>query len=131
MKKLPVILSALAGIALQSAAFAGYHATSLVSVYKGSTGGSAYGSMQSARYYSSDANEYIGCLAAADLVSSIYITCSARNAAGSYLTCYSTTADGQARQAVSSINTTSSIYFAVDGTGKCTYISVGNYSFNL
>jgi hypothetical protein len=131
MKKLPVILSAIAGIALQSAAFAGYHATSLVSVYKSSSGGSAYGSMQSARYYSSDSNEYIGCLAAADLVSSTYVTCSARNAGGNYLTCYSTTADTQARQAVAAINTTSSIYFAVDSTGKCTYISIGNYSYNL
>jgi len=131
MKKLPVIASVAAAIALQPAAFAGYHATSLVSVYKSSSGGSAYGSMQSARYYSSDSSQYIGCLSASDLVNSIYITCAARNAQNVVLTCYSTTADGQARQAVSSVSTTSSVYFAADSTGKCTYISIGNYSFNL
>src|SRR5215469_1585586 len=103
MKKLPIIASAIAAIALQSAAYAGFQSNSFVSVYKSSTGGSAYGSMQSARYYSSDSSQYIGCLSAADLVSSIYITCAARNAGGTYLTCYSTTADGQARQAVSAI----------------------------
>jgi hypothetical protein len=131
MKKLPIIASVAAAIALQPAAFAGYHSNSFVSVYKSSSGGSAYGSMQSARYYSSDSSQYIGCLSASDLVSSIYITCAARDAQNVVLTCYSTTADGQARQAVSSVSTTSSVYFAADSTGKCTYISIGNYSFNL
>jgi len=84
----------------QPVAYAGYHANSFVSVYKSSTGGSAYGSMQSARYYSSDTSQYIGCLSASDLVSSTYITCAARNAQNVVLTCYSTTASGQARQAV-------------------------------
>jgi hypothetical protein len=132
MKKITVIASiAAAAIALQPAAYAGYHASSFVSVYKSSSGGSAYGSMQSARYYSSDSSQYIGCLSASDLVSSIYITCAARNAQNVVISCYSTTADGQARQAVASVNTTSSIYFAVDSTGKCTYLSIGNYSYNL
>jgi hypothetical protein len=131
MKKLRIIASIAASIALQPAAFAGYHASSFVSVYKSSSGGSAYGSMQSARYYSSDSSQYIGCLSASDLVSSIYITCAARDAQNVVLTCYSTTASGQARQAVASVNTTSSIYFAADSSGKCTYISIGNYSFNL
>jgi hypothetical protein len=130
MKKLPIIASAVAALAVQSA-FAGYHATSFVSVYKSSSGGSAYGSMYSARYYSSDSSQYIGCLSASDTVSSIYITCAARDANNNVVTCYSTTADGQARQAVSSVNTTSSIYFAANSSGKCTYISIGNYSFNL
>src|SRR5215469_4722124 len=118
MKKLPIIASAIAAIALQSAAYAGFHSNSFVSVYKSSTGGSAYGSMQSARYYSSDSNQYIGCLSAADLVSSIYITCAARDANNNVITCYSTTADGQARQAVASVNTTSAVYFAVNAQGK-------------
>jgi hypothetical protein len=131
MRKLPFIVTAIAALALQSEAFAGYHSTSLVSVSKSSSGGSAYGSVQSARYYASDSYQYIGCLAAADLVSSTYITCAARNASNVVLTCYSTTADTQARQAVAAINTTSSIYFAADSSGKCTYISIGNYSYNL
>jgi hypothetical protein len=131
MKKLTVITAAAAALALQSAAYAGFHSTSLVSVYKSSTGGSAYGSMYSARYYSTDSTEYIGCLSASDTVSSTYITCAARDAYNNVITCYSTTADGQARQAVSSVNPTSSIYFAANASGKCTYISIGNYSFNL
>jgi len=131
MKKLVIIASAAAALALQPVAFAGYHANSFVSVYKSSSGGSAYGSMQSARYYSSDSSQYIGCLSASDLVSSIYITCAARNAQNVVLTCYSTTANGQARQAVASVNTTSAVYFAADSSGKCTYISIGNYSYNL
>ncbi len=132
IKKITVIASLAAAIALQPAAWAGYHANSFVSVYKSSTGGgSAYGSMQSARYYSSDTSQYIGCLSASDLVSSIYITCAARNAQNVVLTCYSTTANGQARQAVASVNTTSAVYFAADSSGKCTYISIGNYSYNL
>lgn len=131
MKKLPIIASAVAALAVQSAAFAGFQSHSFVSVYKSSSGGSAYGSMYSARYYSSDSSQYIGCLSASDTVSSTYITCAARNAQNVVLTCYSTTADGQARQAVASVNPTSAIYFAVDSSGKCTYISIGNYSYNL
>ena len=132
MKRLRIIASiAAAAIAFEPVAYAGYHANSFVSVYKSSSGGSAYGSLQSARYYSSDTSQYIGCLSASDLTSSIYITCAARDASNNVLTCYSTTADGQARQAVSSVSTTSAVYFAADGTGKCTYISIGNYSFNL
>jgi hypothetical protein len=87
--------------------------------------------MQSARYYAGDNVEYIGCVSASDTVSSIYISCTARDAQNSVISCYSTTADGQARQAVSSVNQTSSIYFAADTSGKCYYLSVGNYSFNL
>jgi hypothetical protein len=132
MKKLSIIASVAAGLLMQVAANAqGSHSTSLVSVYKSSSGSSAYGSVQSARYYANDNVEYIGCLAASDLVSSIYITCAARDAHNNVVTCYSTTADGQARQAISAVNTTSSIYFAVNSAGKCTYLNVGNYSYNL
>jgi hypothetical protein len=131
MKKLPVIICAVAAVALQSAAYASLHFNSFVTIYKSSTGGSAYGSLQSARYYSTDNLQYIGCTSASDTKSSIYISCAARNAQNVVLSCYSTTADGQARQAVSSVNTTSTIYFAADATGKCTYITVGNYSYNL
>ena len=131
MKKLLVTASVVATLAAQSVAFAGFHANSLVSVYKSSSGCSAYGSMYSARYYSSDSSQYIGCLSASDTVSSTYITCAARDANNIVLTCYSTTADGQARQAVASVNQTSAIYFAADSSGKCTYISIGNYSYNL
>jgi len=132
MKKLSIMAPiAAAAIAFQPVAYAGFHSSSFVSVYKSSTGGSAYGSMQSARYYSTDSSQYIGCLSASDLSSSIYLTCAARDANNVVLTCYSTTADSQARQAVASVNTTSSVYFAADSSGKCTYISIGNYSYNL
>jgi len=131
MKKLAIVTT-VAALTLQSAAFAGPHFNAFVSVSKGSTSSSAYGALSSARYYSSDSQQYIGCTSAADLVSSIYISCAARDAQGNYLYCYSNTADGQARQAVAGVNNTSSVYFQVNNsTGKCTYISIGNFSYNL
>jgi hypothetical protein len=132
MKKIAIVTSLAAALALQSAAFAGPHYNSFVSISKGSTSSSAYGALQSARYYSTDSSQYIGCTSAADLVSSIYISCSAVDSHGNYLYCYSNNADGQARQAVASVNSTSSVYFLMNNsTGKCTYISIGNYSSNL
>jgi hypothetical protein len=131
MKKLPIIISAVAAFALQSAAYASYHSNSFVSIYKSGISGSAYGSVQSARYYNTDNLQYIGCSSSSDTVSSTYIYCAARSAANVVLSCYSTTANQQARQAVAAVNTTSSIYFAADTSGKCTYITVGNYSYNL
>jgi hypothetical protein len=131
MKKLPVIICTVAAVALQSAAFAANHTNSFVTIYKAGISGSAYGSLQSARYYTTDTVQYIGCTSSSDIKSSIYIYCAARSAANVVLTCYSTTADQQARQAVAAVNTTSYIYFAADSSGKCTYITVGNYSYNL
>jgi hypothetical protein len=131
MKKLPIIVAAVAAVALQSAAHAGYRAVIPVSVSTYSGGGSASGAMDSARYYTADANQYIGCTSAADLVSSIYISCAARDAAGHYLYCFSNTADGQARQAVAAVNSTSFVYFQVNSAGKCTYISINNFSYAL
>lgn len=132
MKKLTMVMSIAAAFALQTVAFAGSHFNAFVTVYKSSGSSYGYGSVNSARYYSSDSSQYIGCNSSADLTSSIYISCSARDAQGNYLYCYSNTADGQARQAVASVNNTSSIYFLVDNsTGKCTYISIGNFSYNL
>jgi len=132
MKRFAIVMSMAAAFALQTVAFAGPHYNSFVSVYKGTGSSSAYGALYSARYYSTDNSQYIGCNSAADLTSSIYISCTARDSQGNYLYCYSNTADGQARQAVSSVNSTSSVYFQVNNsTGKCTYISIGNFSFNL
>jgi hypothetical protein len=131
MKKLPVIVSAMAAFALQSVAFAGYHATALVSVYKSGSSGSAAGSVQSARYYGTDSLEYIGCSQSTDVKSSTYVSCIARNASNVILSCYSSTANEQARDAIASINTTSFIYFQADASGKCTYITVSNASYYL
>ena len=131
MKKLPIIAAAVAALALQSAAYAGLHLSGPISVSKSSSGGSAAGSLGSARYYTSDAVEFIGCGSAADLVSSIYISCSARDAHNNLLTCFSTTADGQARQAVASVNSSSFVYFQANAQGKCTYISINNTSYEL
>jgi len=131
MKKLPVIVSAIAAFGLQSAAFAAYHATALVSVYKSGSSGSASGSVQSARYYATDSAQYIGCSQSTDVKSSTYVSCIARNSSNLVLSCYSSTANEQARDAIASINTTSFIYFQADASGKCTYITVGNYSYYL
>jgi hypothetical protein len=132
MRKLPIIAAAVAAIAVQQGAYAGLHLTNPVTVYKATSGGgSAYGSMDSARYYTSDTTQYIGCTSAADLVSSIYISCTALDAHNNYLYCFSSTADGQARQAVAGVNSSSYIYFQADSSGNCTYISINNFSYDL
>jgi hypothetical protein len=129
MKKLALIASIAAG--LVSVAQAGMHSTIPVSVYKGTSASSAGGSVQSARYYTSDSNQYIGCSSSSDTVSSTYIACSARDSAGNYLYCYTSSSNSAARDAVAAVNTTSYIYFAVDSAGKCTYITVSNNSAYL
>ena len=132
MKKLPIIAAAVAALALQSAAHAGLHLNGApIFVSKSASGGTASGALSGARYYTGTSGEFIGCGSASDLVSSIYVSCSARDANGNLLTCFSTTADGQARQAVSSVNSSSFISFSANTQGRCTNISVNNTSYLL
>lgn len=130
MNKFAIVATLAVGLAAQTAAYAGYSYPSLVSVYTYSGGGSASGAVRPARY-SSDATQYISCAMASDAVSSAYVSCSARNSAGSYLYCYTSTPSTAALNTLSSVNDTSFIYFQVNSAGKCTYLSISNGSNNL
>lgn len=132
MKKLAVITGIVGGLLLQSIANAGAHFTNPVSIYTSTAGGgSAIGSIATARYYTSDTSQYIGCSSSSDTISSTYISCSARDATGHYLYCYSSSATEAARDAVSAVNTSSYVYFVANSSGQCTYITVGNFSYYL
>ncbi|HEY6922627.1 MAG TPA: hypothetical protein VI653_04100 [Steroidobacteraceae bacterium] len=132
MRKLAIITGLAAALLLQSLANAGTHLTNPVSIYSATSGGgSAIGSVATARYYTSDTSQYIGCSSSSDTISSTYISCSARDAAGHYLYCYSSSASAAARDAVASVNTTSYVYFVANSSGQCTYITVGNFSYYL
>jgi hypothetical protein len=131
MKKFAMVAAVTAAIALQSVANAGTRWTDSVSVYSSSSGGYGIGSVSTARYYTSDSSEYIGCSAATDTVSSTYIYCSATNSTGTFVGCYTSSGNEAARQAVAAINTTSLIFFEVNSAGQCTYLTVENYSSYL
>jgi hypothetical protein len=131
MKKFAMVAAVTVVIALQSVAYAGAHWKDSVSVYSSSSGGYGIGSVSTARYYTSDSSEYIGCSAATDTVSSTYIYCSATNSSGTFVGCYTSSGNEAARQAVAAINTTSLIFFEVNSAGQCTYLTVENYSSYL
>jgi hypothetical protein len=131
MNKFAIVATLAAGLAAQTAAYAGYSYPSYVAVYNSSSGGgTASGSIRAARY-SGDTSQYISCGIASDAVSSTYVSCSARNSAGSSLYCYTTTPSLAALEAVTSVSDTTFIYFQVNSAGKCTYLSMGNGSNNL
>lgn len=132
MKRLAIATVLASGLLLQTLAYAGAHFTDPVSIYNATAGGgSAIGSISTARYYTSDTSQYIGCSASSDTISSTYIACSARDASGHYLYCYSSSATQAARDAVAAVNTTSYVYFVANSSGQCTYITVGNFSYYL
>jgi hypothetical protein len=131
MNKFAIVATLAAGLAAQTAAYAGYSYPSTVGVYYASGGGgTASGAIRPTRY-SSDGTQYIGCAMASDAVSSAYVSCSALNSAGSYLYCYTSTPSTAALNALSSVNDTSFIYFQVSSSGQCTYLSISNGSNNL
>jgi hypothetical protein len=131
MKKFAMVTAITAAIALQSVADAGTRWTDSVSVYNSSSGGYGIGAVSTARYYTSDSAEYIGCSTATDTVSSTYIYCSATNKSGTFVGCYTSSGNEAARQAVATINATSLIFFEVNSEGQCTYLTVENYSSYL
>ena len=133
MRKLPILAAAVAAIAVTAAAYAGNHITSPVVVYKdsGDVGGLANGSVYSARYYTTDASQYIGCQSVAYPGSSGYVFCSAVDAHNNYLSCLTSNADDTTRTAIASVNTSSFILFEADTSGKCTIIAISNFSYTL
>ena|SRR3569832_1031882 len=133
MRKLPVLATAVAALAAQTSAYAGYHSTSPVAVYKnsGNPGGIANGSVYSARYYTSDSTQYIGCQSVAYPGSSGYVFCSATDSKGNYLSCMTSNADDTTRTAIASVNTSSFILFQADTSGKCSIIAISNFSYTL
>jgi hypothetical protein len=131
MKKLAIIASLAAGLALQQVANAG--AVFLSSIYVGHASGNsatyAYGSFDQA-LLSSNSREYIGCAASSDTVSSSQITCYANDANGHYASCYRNSPSDASRQVVSASGQYSWIYFAADSSGHCTDIDVENATQN-
>jgi hypothetical protein len=132
MRRLPIIAAAVAAIAVHSATYAGLHYDGPVGVYRAAGGGgSAYGSMSTARYSTGDAIQFIGCASGNDTASLSFIACYAADANNNSAYCYSSTADNTVREAVTSINSSSFVIFDFDSTGKCTYVGVSNLSYYL
>jgi hypothetical protein len=130
MKNFAIVLSLAAGLALQSAAQAGQSVVATVSVYSSSDGMSASGALSAARQ-SGDSVQSIGCDIASDAVSSSFISCYASDASGNSAYCYVLSPSATALSALSSVNTSSVIYFSENTSSICTYISIDNNSIYL
>lgn len=114
-----------AGLLLGSTAWAGqvYHPEVLIFV-NSSGQGSMYGTRSSA-----DITQYIGCTLNGG-PSGASVGCSARNSAGTSISCYSTNA--YHREAVTAMTAYSWLYFTVNATtGECRNVVVRNDSVYL
>jgi hypothetical protein len=111
------------GCLTASVARAGYHALYSVSVSQGSRYGS--GSLPGARY-SSDGNQYIGCISVLGS-GSPYASCYATDASGNSASCMST--DPKYIAAAGTVTPASWIYFTFDQNGNCTLLEVNNASY--
>ena len=123
--------TAMLGLSLLSQslpAWAGTIANSQVSIgYNGSTPVSAEGTLTGARY-SADNQQYIGCESVRDTFMGIY--CSAGNLLGQYVYCSSN--NPRFMDAVKGMTDSSFVSFTSDPvTRSCTYLEVGNASYNL
>lgn len=111
------------GLAVTSAsALAGFKTNANVTV--DTSNRFASGALGSARS-SGDSVQYIGC-SVTDAVGQAYVTCTARNSAGTVASCSST--DYGKVTVASAINSDSFVFFRYDTSGVCTYLSVSTYS---
>ena len=124
MKKLAMGLCLLGAALTAESAYAGLTYSSPVVIY----GNTATGSIASARY-SNDKTQYITCAATAGLLA--YVSCSAQDSAGHFMSCGTPNPSFALLQAVYGINSTSAIYFQRDNYYQCIYIEVGQNSWNL
>jgi hypothetical protein len=121
------ILAALVGATGLS--FGGMKATVEVGLYSGGYYSGAQGNVTDARN-SADATQYIGC----DVTTypnngTSYISCSARNAAGQYATCYTSQPSPAMVDLVQSIGPRSTVHFSYStSSGVCQWIKVSNMS---
>jgi hypothetical protein len=132
MNKLTVVVSMLAGLALQSVANAGQVFSSPVQIFAGSSTTAAAGNILST-FVSSDKNQFIGC--GIDIPSggfSTLIICEAESASGQFAICTVSSPSPTMLQAVAGINEISDISFSyVNNVEECTSISVSNFSYDL
>jgi hypothetical protein len=93
----------------------------------------AAGNMSTARY-SADAIQWIGCSTYTFATGTQYISCGAKNASGFYVGCsINTTQTGywNFRDAFLAVGDYSYISFSSDTQGRCSNISVQDYSYQL
>jgi hypothetical protein len=130
MNKFAIVASLAAGLILQAAAQAGQVIVSPVIVSSGADGVVASGALGATRQ-SADTSQEIGCDIASDAVSSAFISCFAIDAVGNQAYCSVLSPSQAALNALSSMNSSSFIYFTANTTGTCTYLSVSNGSTSL
>ena len=106
----------LIGVAVCGFCSAGFVSHTQVNV--NTAGKTFYGSMIGARN-SADALQYISC-AYVGFSNNPYITCGARNSAGT--TAYCTSTQTQHFESVAGLNNESYLYIQYDDSGRCTYI---------
>jgi hypothetical protein len=93
------------------------------------------GSVSGARY-SADAVQWIGCsnYTFSSGSPNEYLSCSAKNAAGAFVSCTILSSDAgfwALRDAVALVSTNSHISFNGNASGKCTSISVQDFSYSI
>jgi hypothetical protein len=120
-KGLIVLFSALAIVGASGSVLAGQKTESNVTV----TATTGFGSVGTARS-SADANQFIQCQITGTTGSNS-VSCAARDAAGTYLTCTGNANATYLAAAVAGIGPNSRIYFAVNA-GVCTQITSSNGS---
>jgi hypothetical protein len=130
MNKFAIVASLAAGLILHSAAQAGQVIVSPVIVSSSDDGIVASGSVSATRL-SEDNSQSIGCDIASDGVGSAFISCAATDAVGNQAFCSLLNPSPAALSALSSLNSSSFIYFTANTTGTCTYLSVNNASTYL
>jgi hypothetical protein len=126
MKKLAIIASLAAGLAVLPVANAGavFHSPIYIGHASGNYATFANGSFHQA-LLSSDSQEYIGCYADSQ-PGFTGIACSARDATGHSAWCYDDSPSDAARQIVSAMGEYSYIYFSANSQGQCTEIFANN-----
>jgi hypothetical protein len=116
-----IAAAALIASAFSTAAFAGLHTEMEVTVRPDPEFAFAAGSLGTARN-TPDSVQWIGCSSGGN-----YASCTAVDAKGLMGSC--STSNPAHIAAIHSLNGDSQIVFAWDGTGKCLWVSVRNYSF--
>lgn len=115
----------LAATLVSAAAFAGFKSGWEVSI--DTVNRNASGTLGNVRN-SADNTQHIGCSVSLTSSGLSSMFCSARNAAGTIVSCSSNLASFVAL--VQSIKQDSQVYFSWDTSGTCTYLYVAEYSYN-
>jgi hypothetical protein len=126
-KALTALFSVLALVGVGGSVLAGQKTESTVSITVGATSSTASGALGTARA-SADTNQMISCTITG-LTTANNVNCSARDAAGNFLSCTANSGAAFLAEAVGGIGPNSRLYFVVENaTGKCTQINSTNGS---